>query len=128
MTDFSFSSLVSQMSQGTFYPHAVTDPITLIKTHSAIIFLTGDYAYKIKKPVNFGFLDFSTLPRRKQFLEKELQLNQEISPEIYREVLPISQQENKFILGESSNIKDYVLKMQQFPQEALLSYLEEHQK
>ena len=108
------------MQRAEFYNHAVDLPIQVIQTHISWVFLTGEYAYKLKKPVDFGFLDFTTLEKRKFFIEEELRLNQRVAPDIYLEVLPISQQDNSYILGNDNNVEDYVLKMRQFPQESLL--------
>ncbi len=102
------SNLISQMQQPNF---------------AACVFLTGKYAYKIKKNVNFGFLDYSTLAKRKHCLETELQLNQKIAPELYLKVIPISKCHDNFFLANSENIVEYVLKMRQFPQENLFSNL-----
>lgn len=115
--------LVSRMQQPDFYPHAVSDKIELVQTHASIIFLTGKYAYKIKKNVNFGFLDYSTLAKRKHFIELELDLNRKIAPELYLEVLPISDRYHQPILDNSEQIFEYTLKMRQFPQEDLFSNL-----
>jgi uncharacterized protein len=114
-----YSSLIEQMKKPDFYPHRVREPIQLIQTHASAIFLTGDYAYKLKKPVNFGFLDFSTLAKRHHFLNEELQMNRAIAPDLYLEVLPIAQLGDKYILGGKDNPSEYVLKMYQFPQENL---------
>ena len=116
-----FPPLIQQMLQPGFYPHSVTEPIELIQTHVSYVLLTGDYAYKLKKPVNFGFLDFSTLDKRQHFCAEELRLNQRGAPELYVEVLAIAQVENQFHLGGTGQPVEYALKMRQFPQEALLS-------
>ncbi len=108
------------MKQPEFYPHPVQEPIRLIQTHASAVFLTGDYAYKLKKPVNFGFLDFSTLAKRQHFLRQELRINQPIAPDIYLEVLPINQSGNLLSLSGKGESVEYALKMQQFPQDALL--------
>lgn len=113
------TSLIEQMKQPEFYPHPVQTPIPLVQTHVSQVFLTGDYAYKLKKAVNFGFLDFSTLPKRHHFLNEELRMNQPISPDIYVEVLPIARDGEKFVLGGTGEAVEYVLKMRQFPQESL---------
>jgi len=103
-----------------FYPHETRD-IGLIQTHISWVILTGDYAYKVKKPVDFGFLDFTGLEQRKFFCERELDLNRRFSPELYLEVLPISSQgDRSFQLGTTGNIVDYCLKLAQFPQDDLL--------
>lgn len=111
--------LIQQMLQPGFYPHQVTEPIELIQTHISYVLLTGDYAYKIKKPVNFGFLDFSTLDKRQHFCAEELRMNQRGAPDLYLEVLPITQQAG-FQLGGTGQPVEYALKMLQFPQAALL--------
>lgn len=118
MTDTVLPSLIQQMMQPEFYPHPVTEPIELMQTHVSYVLLTGDYAYKLKKPVNFGFLDYSTIELRKHFCEEELRLNQRGAAEIYLEILPITQLE-QYQLGGCENVVDYTLKMRQFPQTAL---------
>ncbi|MBD0312542.1 MAG: AAA family ATPase [Microcoleus sp. T3-bin5] len=127
MTDTCVPPLIQQMLQPGFYPHGVTEPVHLIQTHVSFVFLTGDYTYKIKKPVNFGFLDYSTLAKRQHFCTQELLMNQRTAPEIYLEVLPILQIGNTFQLGTnlpaitSAEITvEYVLKMREFPQDSLL--------
>jgi len=92
----------------------------MIQTHISWVFLTGRFAYKIKKPVNFGFLDFTTLKLRKQLCERELRLNRRLSPDIYLEVLPVSLHNNICRLADANNIVEYCLKMQQFRQSDLL--------
>jgi uncharacterized protein len=104
-----------------FFPHPVTEPVRLIQTHISYVFLTGEYAYKLKKPVNFGFLDFTDLEQRHHFCCEELRLNQRGAPELYLEVLPICQQANEFQLGGDGVAVEYAIKMRQFPDEALLS-------
>ncbi len=121
MTEVSLPPLIQQMLQPGFYPHPVRSPIELIQTHVSYVLLTGDYAYKLKKQVNFGFLDFSTLDKRQHFCAEELRLNQRGAPELYLEVLPITQVENQFHLGGRGQSVEYALKMRQFPQETLLS-------
>lgn len=128
MTETTLPSLIDQMMQPGFYPHPVTEPIQLIQTHISYVLLTGDYAYKVKKPVNFGFLDYSTLELRKHFCEEELRLNQRGAAEIYLEVLPITQSDTQFELGGDGESVEYVLKMRQFPQGNLLLSLFEQGK
>jgi hypothetical protein len=127
MTDTCVPPLIQQMLQPGFYPHGVTEPVHLIQTHISFVLLTGDYTYKIKKPVNFGFLDYSTLAKRQHFCTQELLMNQRTAPEIYLEVLPIIQTGDSFQLGSnlpaitSAEITvEYVLKMREFPQDSLL--------
>ena len=127
MNTTNFSLLVQAMLHEDFYPHSVKSPIELIQTHISFVFLTGDYAYKLKKPVNFGFLDFSTPAKRHHFTQEELRLNKPIAPDIYLEVLPITQLHGKYQLNGDGDIVEYVLKMRQFPQENLLINLVQQQ-
>ena len=97
------------------------DKIELIQTHISFVFLTKNYVYKVKKPVNFGFLDFSTLEKRRFFCEKELELNRRLCPDIYLEVVPI----NKLIAVKISGLGEtveYALKMKRLPQEKIMLY------
>ncbi|MEA5505375.1 AAA family ATPase [Halotia wernerae UHCC 0503] len=128
MTEATLPALIEQMLQPGFYPHAVTEPIQLVQTHISYVLLTGDYAYKLKKPANFGFLDFSTLEKRQHFCHEELRLNQRGAAELYLEVLPITQAGEQYHLGGTSEPVEYVLKMCQFPQESLFSKLFEQGK
>lgn len=123
MTSASLPPIVQQMLQPTFYPHVVVEPIRLLQTHISFVLLTGNYVYKLKKTVNFGFLDYSSLEKRRHFCQQELEMNQRGAAEIYLEVLPISQQGEGFVLGSSDNIVEYALKMRQFPQENLWTSL-----
>jgi aminoglycoside phosphotransferase family enzyme/predicted kinase len=121
MTTTTLPLLIQHMLQPGFYPHPVTEPIQLMQTHVSYVLLTGEYVYKLKKPVNFGFLDFSTLEKRQQFCHEELRLNQRGAAELYLDVLPITQAGEQFVLGGDGEPVEYAVKMQQFPQETLLS-------
>ncbi|WP_448561435.1 bifunctional aminoglycoside phosphotransferase/ATP-binding protein [Trichothermofontia sp.] len=112
--------LIAQMQQPAFYPHPVQLPIALIQTHVSYVFLTGDYAYKVKKPVNFGFLDYSTLEKRRHFCQEELRLNQRGAEDLYLDVLPITLDSDIYQLNGRGEAVEYVLRMRQFPQSALL--------
>jgi aminoglycoside phosphotransferase family enzyme/gluconate kinase len=123
MTQANLPALIQQMLQPEFYSHAVTEPIELIQTHISYVLLTGDYVYKLKKPVNLGFLDFSTLEKRKHFTHEELRLNQKGASELYLQVLPITLLGEKYHLEGTGEIVDYAVKMRQFPQGCLFSEL-----
>jgi aminoglycoside phosphotransferase family enzyme/predicted kinase len=123
MSDTTLPLLVQSMMQPEFYPHPVQLPIQLVQTHISYILLTGDFAYKIKKAVDFGFLDYSTLTKRHHFCNEELRLNQRGAAQIYLDVLPVSEVGDRLQLGDSSNPVEYVVKMRQFPQETLLNAL-----
>jgi hypothetical protein len=121
MTQTAVPALIGQMMQPEFYPHPVKEPIRMMQTHVSYVFLTGDYAYKVKKPVNFGFLDFSTLEARQHFCLEEIRMNRENAPEIYLDVLAVTQSGNSFALGATGTDQpvEYVLKMREFSQDDL---------
>lgn len=101
------------------YNHPV-DHIELIETHISWVFLTGKFAYKIKKPVNFGFLDFSTLEKRQACCISEVLLNRRLAPELYLEVVSISGTGDKPVINGKGIPIEYAVKMLQFPQSAQL--------
>jgi aminoglycoside phosphotransferase family enzyme/predicted kinase len=121
MTEATLPAVIQQMLQPGFYPHPVTEPIELIQTHVSYVLLTGDYVYKLKKPVNFGFLDFSTLEKRQYFCQEELRLNQRGASELYLEVVPVILDGEKYQLAGTGEAVEYAVKMRQFPQACLLS-------
>ena len=113
-------ALISALQNPARYPHPV-DGFQVIETHISWVLLTGPYAYKIKKPVDFGFLNFTELSAREHFCQEELRLNQRLTQGLYLEVLPIGGSENAPQLGGTGPAIEYALKMRQFPQSQLLS-------
>ena len=120
-------AFIDAFLQPGFYPHTVMH-CTLIETHISWVILTGKFAYKIKKPVNFGFLDFSTLEKRKFYCEEELRLNRRLAADIYLDVVTIAGSHDKPVLGGEKNIFDYAVKMKQFPPQIELDHLLEQGK
>lgn len=102
--------LLSFLLDPRSYPHQ-PQRVELIQTHAAYILLAPPYVYKVKKPVNLGFLDFSTLGNRLHFLKRELLLNTRLCPEIYLGIVPISMHEGTLTLGWSDTIVEFALKM-----------------
>ena len=87
-------NLVEAMSRPDFYPHR-PQKVELVQTHISFIFIAGDLVYKVKKAVDFGFLDFTTLEKRKYFCEEELRLNRRLAPQTYLEVAAIGEDEGR---------------------------------
>lgn len=112
-------ALIAALQNPALYPHPV-DGFQVIETHISWVLLTGPYAYKIKKPVNFGFLDFTELAAREHFCKEELRLNQRLTQDIYLEVLPISGSPDAPQLAGEGPAIEYALKMRQFSQDQLL--------
>jgi aminoglycoside phosphotransferase family enzyme/predicted kinase len=98
------------------------------ETHAAYVFLTGERAFKLKKAVNLGYLDFSTPEKRKHTLERELKLNRRTAHEMYRRVLPITENAGKLALDGQGRAVDFVLEMKRFGDGALLSEWADHGK
>ncbi len=96
--------------------------IALIQTHISFIFLTRNFAYKIKKAVNLGFLDFSTLEKRRFFCNKELELNSRLCHDMYLEVVPINSSDTIKIKGEGETV-EHAVKMKRMPQERMMNQL-----
>jgi len=114
------AALIAALLQPACYPHPVTT-VTHLQTHISHILLAGDYAYKIKKPVNLGFLDFTSLARRRYYCEEELRLNRRLAPELYLACLPIGGDSHHPRLGDPTDAPiEYAVQMRRFAQEALL--------
>ena len=101
------------------FPHAVS-ALQLRETHISWVLLTGDFAYKIKKPVNFGFLDFSTPEKRQHFCHEEIRLNRRTCPDIYLDVVPVVARDGQLFLHGDGDPVDYAVKMRQFDADATL--------
>jgi len=95
--------------------------VTVLETHISYVLLTGRYAYKLKKSVDFGFLDFTTLAARRHFCEEELRLNRRLAPALYLDVVPITGSIDAPIAGGDGTAIEYAVKMSEFPQDALAS-------
>lgn len=116
------NDLLNALQQPTFYPHPVKE-IKKLETHISWIFLTGDYAYKIKKPVNFGFVDYSTLEKRKHFCEQEVKLNKALTSSVYLDIVTLNKADNGYEINGKGEVIDYAIKMKEFSQENLLDRL-----
>jgi len=101
--------------------------IEQVQTHISVVFLTRNFVYKVKKAVNFGFLDFTTLEKRRFFCEEELKLNRRLCGDMYLEVVPINKACAVKIKGEGETV-EYSVKMKRMPQEKIMSKLLEENK
>ncbi len=106
--------LIKALCEAKAYDHAAA-PVRLIETHISWVLLTGQYAYKVKKPVNFGFLDFSTLEKRRFYCQEELRLNQRLAADWYLGVVPITGQTDHPKMDGAGEAIEYAVKMMQFP-------------
>jgi aminoglycoside phosphotransferase family enzyme len=111
--------LVAALMEPAAYPEP-TSQVELIQTHISYVFITDNFAYKVKKPVDLGFLNFTTLRRRHHYLHEELILNRRLCPEIYLEVLPIVVHQGEARIGGKGRPLEYILKMRRLPQERMM--------
>ncbi|MDO8704185.1 MAG: AAA family ATPase [Sulfuricaulis sp.] len=117
--DIKLPPLIQALHNAACYNHAVQD-IHVVETHISWVVLTGPYAYKIKKPVNLGFLDFSALDKRRFYCEEELRLNRRLAEALYLGVIPITGSPASPRLNGSGAAIEYAVKMVQFSEEARL--------
>jgi aminoglycoside phosphotransferase family enzyme/predicted kinase len=113
--------LVENLVRAGDFPHPTGD-VEVVETHISWVLLTGAFAYKIKKPVDLGFLDFSTLDQRRHFCAEELRLNRRYAKEIYLDVVDIGGRiEAPVMDSKEGEVLDVAVRMVQFPSDALLS-------
>jgi len=110
--------LVHNLVAGNSISHT-SSTIEIVETHISWVLLTGEYAYKIKKPVKLGFLDFSTLELRHDYCLLELELNRRFTPELYIDVVAFGGHTEHPVIG-ASPVLEWALRMRQFPAEARL--------
>ncbi|MEO8496465.1 MAG: AAA family ATPase, partial [Planctomycetota bacterium] len=114
------SRVVALLQRPEFYPEK-TRSVELIETHISWIFLTDEFAYKLKKPVRFDFLDFSTAELRRAACLNEVKLNRRLAPGVYLGVVPISESSRGHLcLGQHGTPVDWVVKMRRLPAENAL--------
>ena len=117
--------LIRALLRPDAYTHPV-DRVELIQTHISYVLLAGDYVYKIKKPVNFGFLYFSTLGKRRYYCRQEVILNSRLCSDTYLGVVPIFERDGAFALGQSGvrgGAVEYAVHMRRLPAERMMDRL-----
>jgi aminoglycoside phosphotransferase family enzyme/predicted kinase len=104
---------ISAVMRGDAFPHA-TGRIELRETHISWVLLTGEYAYKIKKPVRYDFIDAASLEQRRCYCEEELRLSRRLAPDIYLSVVPITRVSGRLVVGGEGTAIEYAVRMRQF--------------
>ena len=112
-------TLVQALTNSSIYPHPVTQ-VLIQETHISWVLLTGQFAYKIKKPVNLGFVDFSTLALRYHACLEELRLNSRMAPHLYLDVVHLTGTPESPKFGSNATPFEYAVKMRQFPLDSTL--------
>lgn len=114
---------IAFLSQPTAYPHAPA-PVETRETHMSYVFLAGDRVYKLKKPVRYPFLDFSTLAAREWNCREEVRLNRRLAPDVYLGVQPLTfSAAYGFAIGGTETVVDWLVEMQRLPADRMLDRL-----
>ncbi len=113
-------ALIQDLSDPQAYSARVDD-VQVHQTHISVVFLAGSYAYKIKKPVDLGFVDYSTLEKRRHWCHEEVRLNRRLAPQVYLEVVPIASEGAHVKVEGTGPVVEWAVKMQRLPEAATLS-------
>lgn len=115
----SCTDLIEMLSKPAAYPYP-NDHVEVRQTHISVVFLAGPYVYKVKKPVNPGFLDFSTLEKRLHFCQEEVRLNRRLAPQVYLDVVPIVRSAQGVHFEGEGEVIEWAVKMQRLPESATI--------
>lgn len=114
------NTLIQDLSRPEALPDK-TKNVAVIQTHISIVFVADHFAYKVKKPVNFGFLDFSTLEKREYYCHQEVVLNRRLSKDLYLGVLPVHFDGKRYSLEQvKGDVAEYAVKMKRIPEDRLM--------
>ncbi len=113
------SSMIDDLMHPSAYPE-IPEKVSLAQTHISTVFIGDKFVYKIKKPVNFGFLDFSTLEKRNFYCNKEIELNSRFSNDVYLGVYPVTFDGTKHTINGKGEVVDYAVKMRRLADEDLM--------
>ncbi|MDW7772916.1 MAG: hypothetical protein SCH71_08505 [Desulfobulbaceae bacterium] len=119
MTSENLPEYIQSLLHSAAYQHPAPE-IRLIQTHISYVILAGEYVYKFKKPVDFGFLDFTTLEKRRHCCRQELLLNRRLSPEIYLDLVTVARSNGKYALNGPGEVIEYGVKMVRMPEERMM--------
>jgi len=104
------------------YPDT-TQRVGLVQTQMSFVFLTDNYVYKVKKPVDLGYLDYTTLDKRQFYCQREVELNRRLCPEVYLDVVPITRSKGDTVIDGRGKVIEYAVKMRRLPQEGMMDVL-----
>jgi len=119
-------SPLPEMVKALLDPKAYPDTtrrVELMQTQMSFVFLTDDYVYKVKKPVNLGFLDYTTLDKRQFYCQQEVELNRRLCPDAYLGVVTITESKGDISVDGQGKVTEYAVKMRRLPQEAMMNVL-----
>jgi uncharacterized protein len=113
---------IAALLESRAYPHR-PQKIELVQTQMSLLFLTGDYVYKVKKPVDLGYLDYTALEKRRFFCHQELELNRRLCPAAYLAVVPIVEERGELRFEGQGQAIEYAVKMKQLPRDRMMDVL-----
>ncbi len=119
MANDNLPGYITALLQSDIYDHPAKD-IQLVQTHISFVLLAGDFVYKFKKPVDFGFLDFSSLEKRQACCEQELILNRRLCPDIYLDLITVTSEGDGFAINGSGEVAEYGVKMVRMPEQQMM--------
>jgi aminoglycoside phosphotransferase family enzyme len=119
MANDNLPGFISALLHSDIYDHPAEN-IQLVQTHISFVLLAGEFVYKFKKPVDFGFLDFSTLEKRQYCCEQELLLNRRLCPDIYLGLVTITSEGDGFALNGNGAVVEYGVKMVRMPEDRMM--------
>jgi aminoglycoside phosphotransferase family enzyme len=119
MSEANLPGYIQYLRQGSSYPHPV-ERVQLLQTHISFVLLAGDFVYKWKKPVNFGFLDFSTPEKRRYYCEQELVLNRRLCPDLYLDMVTVNRAGDRYALNGAGEVVEYGVRMARMPEERMM--------
>lgn len=116
---------MNAMLEDLLDPASLPDPtrtVSVVHTHISMVLVADEYVYKIKKPVNFGFLDFSTLEKRAYYCRREVELNRRLSQDLYLGVVQVGMRAGRHVLGDfpADETVDYAVRMKRIPESLLM--------
>ncbi len=113
------AELIERLSEPSTYPGPV-ETVEVHQTHISVVFLAGSFAYKVKKPVDLGFIDYGTLERRRHFCQEEVRLNRRLASEVYLGVVPVTREGDSIRMEGTGEVVEWAVKMKRLPDEATL--------
>ena len=116
------AEILGSLCSPAAYPHPV-DGVAVIQTHVSVVFLAGPYAYKVKKPVHFDFLDAHLLERRAEMCRMEVELNRRLSPDLYLGVVSITRGSKGLVVGGPGTAVEYAVQMRRLPEDRMMDRL-----
>jgi len=114
--------LVEALLKPKAYPET-PQQVEMVQTQMSFVFLTDNYVYKVKKPVNLGYLDYTTLEKRQFYCQREVELNRRLCPDVYLGIVPITRDKGDIFIDSQGEVMEYAVKMRRLPQEAMMDVL-----